>query len=81
MLLNRVLPLAVGNPPVPVGVMTLPERPGVKISLWDWIKLFITMIPRLPNILVSNRTSVTDRRLHSVGSNIRCISVYTKHLS
>jgi hypothetical protein len=60
--------------------MSFPDRPGVKFSLWDWVRLFATLIPRLPNILVSNRSSVTDRRVHSVGSNKHCIPVSTKHL-
>jgi len=54
-----------GKPLLPVGGMTLPDRAGVKISLCDWIKLFVTIFPSLPNILVFNRGSVTDRRLHS----------------
>ena len=60
--------------------MSLPDRPGVRFSLWDWVKLFAALIPRLPNILVINRTSVTDGRVHSVGSNKQCIPVSTKHL-
>ena len=60
--------------------MTFPDRPGVKFSLRDWVKLFVTIIPRLPNLLVYNRTSVTDGRVHSVGSNKQCFPVSTKHL-
>jgi hypothetical protein len=60
--------------------MAFPDRPGVKFSFWDWIKLLAIIIPRLPNILVNNRSSVTDRRVHSVGSNKQCIPVSTKRL-
>ena len=69
--------LFVGKPLIPVDAMSLPDRPGVKFSLWDWVKLFVTIIPRLPTILVSNRSSVTDGRVHSVGSNKQCIPVST----
>ena len=58
-----------GRPLLPVDVMLPTDRPGVKFSLWDWVKLFATIIPRLPNVLVYNRSSVTDHRVHSVGSN------------
>ena len=60
--------------------MSFPDRPGIKFSLWDWVKLFVTLLPRLPNILVTNRSSVTDSRVHSVGSNKQCIPVSSKHL-
>lgn len=58
-----------GKPLLPVDTMRLPDRPGVKLSLLDWIKFFFNFVPRLPNILISNRTSLTDRRLHSVRLN------------
>jgi len=54
-----------GKPLLPVDAMKAPDRPGVKFSLWDWIKLIGVVLPRLPNMVVFNRTSVTDRRLHS----------------
>ena len=60
--------------------MSFPDRPGVKFSFWDWCKLFALMIPRLPNFLVYNRSSVADRRVHSVSSNKQRISESTKHL-
>lgn len=81
LVINSILRLFAGKPLLPVGGMTMPDRAGVKISLWDWIKLFVTIFPSLPNILVFNRGSVTDRRLHSVGSNKPSISLFTKHLS
>jgi hypothetical protein len=60
----------VGKPLLPVDALKLPDRPGVKVSLWGWIKLFTALIPWLPNVLLNTfRPSITDSRVHSVGSN------------
>ncbi|KAH9480066.1 Hydrolase tropI [Psilocybe cubensis] len=54
-----------GRPLIPVNAMTLPDKPGVKLSTWDWIKFFFTVIPNIPTF-ISNRPSVTDRRVESL---------------
>jgi len=67
-----------GKPLFPVDAMSFPDRPGVKFSFWDWCKLVAFIIPKLPNMLVSNRSSVTDRRVHSFINLIKEAKKYEK---
>jgi len=52
--------------------MVLQERPGDKISIWDWIKFIFTVA--IPNVssIIGNRASVVDPRLEGV----RCTVFY-----
>ncbi|KDR77601.1 hypothetical protein GALMADRAFT_245751 [Galerina marginata CBS 339.88] len=53
-----------GKPLFPHEAMTLPDRAGVKLSMWDWIKFILIGLPRIP-AFISNRPSVVDKRLES----------------
>ncbi|KAF8187740.1 dienelactone hydrolase endo-1,3,1,4-beta-D-glucanase [Pholiota molesta] len=54
-----------GRPLIPAEKMKIPDRAGVKITTWDWIRLIVTvLIPRLP-IIISNRPSKADERVAS----------------
>ena len=56
----------IGEPLLPFESMTLPDRAGVKFSVWQWIRLtFTVFLPRI-GIIYRNRSSVTDERLKSV---------------
>lgn len=63
---------------IPADKMKIPDRAGVKITTWDWIRLLFTvLIPRIP-IIISNRPSKADERVKSVSrlpfdaQNSRC---------
>ncbi|KAF8148251.1 dienelactone hydrolase endo-1,3,1,4-beta-D-glucanase [Crassisporium funariophilum] len=54
-----------GRPLLPVDAMAIPDRAGVKISWWQWVKFIVTIgIPNLPAI-ISNTPSVVDKRIES----------------
>jgi carboxymethylenebutenolidase len=54
-----------GRPIIPASKMQLPDRAGIKTSLWSYVKLVFIILPRIPT-LISNRPSVVDARLASV---------------
>lgn len=59
-----------GRPLIPLDAMTLPDKPGVRLTFWDWIKCIWTVIPNIPAI-ISCRPSVVDKRLESVRDHVR----------
>ncbi|KAF8817127.1 alpha/beta-hydrolase [Phlegmacium glaucopus] len=67
-----------GKPLFPVDAMKAPGPAGVKVSFWDWLRLLSIIIPRLPNLLLTNRSSVTDRRLHSFINLLKETKKYEK---
>lgn len=51
-----------------LNALNLPTRAGVKLTVFDWLKFVIGMLPSIPG-LIRNRASVVDPRLSSVGTN------------
>ena len=45
----------------------MPDRAGVKMTLWDWVKFAGIALWNLP-ALIASRPAVVDERLASVGS-------------
>ena len=45
----------------------VPDRAGVKVSLWDWVKFAGVALWNLP-ALIASRPAVVDGRLASVSS-------------
>lgn len=58
---------AKGRPILPLNHLSLPDRAGAKLSMWDWVKLIITTIPRAPAFWAS-RPAILDARLSKVHS-------------
>ncbi|KAG5638341.1 hypothetical protein H0H81_000584 [Sphagnurus paluster] len=54
-----------GRPLVDVDSLLLPDRAGVKMSLFQWLKFILKTIPKVPAFLHS-RPSVADARLARV---------------
>ena len=58
----------IGRPPMSLTDM-MPDRAGVKMTLWDWVKFAGIALWNLP-ALIASRPSVVDERLASVSSAI-----------
>ncbi|TFK38922.1 dienelactone hydrolase endo-1,3,1,4-beta-D-glucanase [Crucibulum laeve] len=52
-----------GKPLIGLDVLVLPDRAGVKMSIFDWIKFIFKSLPSIPAFLAS-RPSVADKRVH-----------------
>ena len=57
--------LTKGRPILPLDLLTLPDRAGVKLGVVDWLKLIIKVLPRVPAFYAS-RPAVIDARLSKV---------------
>ncbi|KAF9473996.1 dienelactone hydrolase endo-1,3,1,4-beta-D-glucanase [Pholiota conissans] len=66
-----------GKPLLPADKMSVPARAGVKISIWEWIRFAIFILPQIP-VIISNRPSVVNRRLISFMELIRDKKKYEK---
>jgi len=58
--------LLLGNPLIPADALVLGDRAGVRPTIWQWIKLIVTV--GIPNIgsFWRNRRSLIDPRLEEV---------------
>ncbi|PPQ71948.1 hypothetical protein CVT25_002826 [Psilocybe cyanescens] len=66
-----------GRPLIPLDVMVRPDKPGVKLTIWDWIKFIWIIIPNVP-AFISNRPSVSDKRVESLIHLLRETKKYQK---
>jgi len=57
--------LVTGRPLIPLDHFSMPDRAGVKFGVFDWLKLIIKTIPRIPAFLAS-RPGIVDDRLSKV---------------
>ena len=57
-----------------------PDRAGVKMTLWDWVKFAGIGLWNLP-ALIASRPAVVDERLASVSSAITSREICVKFLS
>ncbi|KAL4073104.1 dienelactone hydrolase [Scleroderma yunnanense] len=57
-------------------VQLIPDRPG-RTSLWDTLRLYLVLIPRM-GIIIRNRPSVVDARIKSFIKTIREENGYSK---
>jgi len=51
-----------GWPLLPVDSLKLPERPGEKVGFFGYVKVFFTLLPRIPAFIAS-RPSVVEARI------------------
>ncbi|EDR01792.1 dienelactone hydrolase endo-1,3,1,4-beta-D-glucanase [Laccaria bicolor S238N-H82] len=65
-----------GKPPMPLTTM-IPDRAGVKASLWDWVKFVGVLLRNLP-ALINSRPAVVDKRLASLFALLKEKKTYEK---
>ncbi|KAJ7250906.1 Alpha/Beta hydrolase protein [Mycena haematopus] len=71
--------LFAGHPPVTEAQMkSLPDRAGVKMGFFDIVKLIFVVLPSLPSLLISNRSSVVDGRTTSLVKKLKEKKHYEK---
>ncbi|KAF9554172.1 dienelactone hydrolase endo-1,3,1,4-beta-D-glucanase [Agrocybe pediades] len=66
-----------GQPLLDLDSLKLPERPGQKLSIMDWINFILVAIPKIPNY-IRNRPSVVDMRIESFINLIKEKKKYEK---
>ncbi|KAF8997179.1 Alpha/Beta hydrolase protein [Cyathus striatus] len=52
-----------GKPLIGLNQLVLPDRAGVKMTIWDWVKFVVAILPNIP-AAISSRPSVADKRVH-----------------
>ena len=57
----------------------VPDRAGVKLTLWDWVKFVGVALWNLP-ALIASRPAVVDDRLASVSSTFLSREISVKYL-
>lgn len=65
-----------GRPPMSLTSMT-PDRAGVKMTLWDWVKFAGIAFRNLP-ALIASRPAVVDKRLASFFALLKEKKIYEK---
>ncbi|KAJ7813047.1 hypothetical protein B0H14DRAFT_2855287 [Mycena olivaceomarginata] len=68
-----------GHPPITESQMKLlPERAGVKLGFFSMLKLVSVVLPSVPSLLITNRSSVVDGRTTSFVKRLQKEKKYDK---
>jgi len=69
--------LFAGKPLLGVDQLNLPDRAGIKMSAWDWVKFLFAVLPSIPTF-IRNRPSVVDVRIHAFIQELKDTRGYGK---
>lgn len=69
--------LFAGKPILGVNQLDMPNRPGVKIGFFRWVRFFFSMLPSIP-AFIQSRASVVDQRVKSFIQAVQADKKYEK---
>ncbi|KAF4603375.1 AB hydrolase superfamily protein [Pleurotus pulmonarius] len=69
--------LFAGKPILGVDQLNMPDRPGVKVGFFGWVRFFFSMLPSIPAFLQS-RAAVVDQRVKSFIQAVQADKKYEK---
>ncbi|KAF4608198.1 hypothetical protein EYR40_000542 [Pleurotus pulmonarius] len=69
--------LFAGKPILGVDQLNMPDRPGVKIGFFGWVRFFFSMLPSIP-AFIQSRAAVVDQRVNAFIQAVQAEKKYEK---